>query len=133
MNNYIDILKKMNLKAIKNKDIPVSCLIIKDNKIISKAYNSRVKNKDPFQHAEILAIKKAAKVLNTYNLKECALITTLKPCKMCEEVIKEAKIKNVYYIVEKNKVVNNKINYIKINDDNYYFQSQIQDFFKDKR
>ena len=47
----------MNKKAIKNGDIPVSCVITKEGKIISSAYNKKYKNNNPFDHAEILAIK----------------------------------------------------------------------------
>ena len=133
MKNYYEILKKLNKLALKNNDIPVSCIITKDNKIISKAYNKRVKDNNPINHAEIIAIKKAAKKLKTYNLIDCQLYTTLKPCKMCEEVIKMSKIKKVYYILEQNKIVNNKINYIKINDDDNYFYKELTNFFKNKR
>lgn len=132
MNKY-NILKILNNKAINNDDVPVSCLIIKDGKIISKAYNKRNKNKNPFDHAEIIAIQKASKKLKTYNLSDCVLYTTLKPCSMCEEVIKESKIKKVYYILEKTKEVKNIIKYEKIDDINKYFEQEIKSFFKEKR
>ncbi|MBR4178091.1 MAG: nucleoside deaminase [Bacilli bacterium] len=132
MNKY-NILKILNKKAINNDDVPVSCLIIKDGKIISKAYNKRNKNKNPFDHAEIIAIQKASKKLKTYNLSDCVLYTTLKPCSMCEEVIKESKIKKVYYILEKTKEVKNIIKYEKIDDINKYFEQEIKSFFKEKR
>ena len=133
MKNYYEILKKLNKIALKNNDIPVSCIITKNNKIISKSYNKRVKDNNPINHAEIIAIKKAAKKLKTYNLIDCQLYTTLKPCKMCEEVIKMSKIKKVYYILDQNKIVNNKINYIKLNDDDNYFYKELTNFFKNKR
>ncbi len=133
MKNYYEILKKLNKLALKNNDIPVSCIITKNNKIISKSYNKRVKDNNPINHAEIIAIKKAAKKLKTYNLIDCQLYTTLKPCKMCEEVIKISKIKKVYYILDQNKIVNNKINYIKLNDDDNYFYKELTNFFKNKR
>ena len=133
MKNYYEILKKLNKLALKNNDIPVSCIITKNNKIISKSYNKRVKDNNPINHAEIIAIKKAAKKLKTYNLIDCQLYTTLKPCKMCEEVIKMSKIKKVYYILDQNKIVNNKINYIKLNDDDNYFYKELTNFFKNKR
>ncbi len=50
---------KLNKKAIKNGDVPVSCIIIKDGKIISKSYNQREYKKNPLYHSEILAIIKA--------------------------------------------------------------------------
>ena len=52
---------------------------------------------------------------------------------MCEEIIKEVKINNVYYILEKEKNVNRKINYIKIDIENEYFKNEIKHFFKMKR
>ena len=109
MKYVIGILKKMNQKAFVNDDIPVSAIIIKNNKIIAKAYNKKYKKNNPIYHAEILAIIKACKKLKTTNLSECNLITTLKPCSMCEEIIKEVKINNVYYILEKEKMLIEKL------------------------
>lgn len=128
-----EILKKLNIKAKNNEDVPVSCIVISNNKIISKGYNKRNKNKNPFDHAEIIAIKNASKKLNTYNLSDCIMYTTLKPCKMCEEVIKESKIKKVYYILEKKKDINRFLNYEKIEDINQYFECELRSFFKEKR
>lgn len=133
MNVKIEKLKNMNKKAIKNGDIPVSAMIIKNNKIISKSYNKKYKNNNPIHHAEILAIIKACKILKTTNLIDCELITTLKPCTMCESVIAEVKIRKVYYILEKNKKVNKKIEYIKINKENDIFKKELKNFFESKR
>ncbi len=133
MEKYIEKLKKLNKKALKNNDVPVSAIIIKNNKIIAKAYNKRNKNKNPLYHAEILAIEKASKKSKTYNLIECEMITTLKPCKMCEEVIKSSKIKKVYYLLDQKKNVNNKIDYQKLSDENDYFKLELSNFFADKR
>ena len=131
-NKIIQKLYKLCDKAAKNKDIPVSCIIIKNEKIVSSAYNRRVKDNDPLAHAEILAIKKAGKKLNTYNLIDCTLITTLYPCKMCREVIKEARIKKVIYLAENNKEINEKIEYIKYDDNNEY-SKKLKEFFKQIR
>ena len=134
MNNIINIFKKLNKKAIKNNDIPVSCLILKNNKIISYAYNMREKRKNPINHAEIIAIQKAAKKMNTWNLSDCELYVTLKPCNMCLEVIKSAHIKKVNYILDNNKIINNSIKFNKIGLSEYeYFEKEIKDFFADKR
>ena len=133
MNNIIDILKKLNFKAKINGDIPVSAIIIKDNKIIAKAYNQKFKNNNPLDHAEILAIKKACKKLNTTNLIDCEMYVTLKPCEMCANVINECRLKKVYYFADITKHVNNTIKYTKINDQSLYFSEEISDFFKNKR
>ena len=132
MNKYFDILKKLNAKARKNGDIPVSALIIKDDKIISKAYNKKYKNNNPFDHAEIIAIKKASKKLRTPNLSECILLVTLEPCSMCKEVIKESKIKNVFYLLDNSKIINYNVIYKKVESEPY-FSREIKAFFSDKR
>ena len=133
MEKLIKMLKKMNKKAIKNGDVPVSCIITKNNKIVSKAYNKKVKNTNPFDHAEIIAIKKACKKLKTENLGDCELIVTLKPCIMCEQVINQSRLKKVYYFNEQEKNVNNTIKYYKINEESTYFREELVNFFVNKR
>ena len=133
MNQCIEILKKMNNKAKKNGDIPVSAIILKDNKIIAKAYNKKYKNNNPFDHAEVLAIKKACKKLKTSNLIDCEMIVSLKPCKMCYELINECRLKKVYFILDNNKIINNTTEYIRIDTESKYFQGELSSFFKNKR
>ena len=94
-------LIKLAQKAAKKDEVPVSAIITKDGKIISQAYNKRTKNKNPLNHAEIMAILKASKKLRDWRLNDCALYVTLKPCSMCEEVIKQARISDVYYLLTK--------------------------------
>ena len=132
-NKIVNKLIELNKKAISNGDVPVSCIIVKDNNIIASAYNMRVKHNDPLSHAEILAIKKACKKLNSYNLSECTLYTTLYPCNMCVEVIKESRIKKVIYILDKEKDINRKIKYEKMFVNNNYFKEELSNFFVDKR
>jgi len=133
MKEYIEILKKLNKKAILNGDIPVSAIIVHKNKIIAKEYNKKYKNNDPFAHAEILVIRKAAKILKTPNLSNCEMYVTLYPCNMCREVINESKIKKIYYFTDKLKTINNKIYYKKIIDQECYFSQELSGFFKNKR
>ena len=91
----------MSKKAAKNNEVPISALIVKNNQIISKAYNKREKNHNILNHAEIIAINKASKKMQDWRLFECDLYVTLKPCSMCETVIKQSRIKNVYYLLDK--------------------------------
>ena len=133
MDDYIKILKKLNIKAKNNGDIPVSCIIFKENVIISKAYNKKYKNNNPLDHAEIIAIKNACKKLNTTNLIDCTMLVTLKPCKMCKELIKEVRLKQVYYILDNNKEINDTTKYHKISDSDSYFNKELIGFFRDKR
>ena len=128
------LLTILNRKAIRHNEVPVSCIITKGEKIISKAYNKKITKHDPTAHAEIIAIRKAAKKLKTWNLNECKLYVTLYPCKMCLNVINEARIKKIYYILDNEKEINNNIKIIKINSEkNNYFQDELKRFFKNKR
>ncbi len=76
---------------------PFGAVVVKDGKILSKAHNQVLKNNDPTAHAEINAIKKASKKLNTFDLSGCEIYTTCMPCPMCMGAIKWANIKTIYY------------------------------------
>jgi len=132
-NKIIEKLIGLNKRALQNGDVPVSCIITKDDKILSYAYNMKVKLNDPFAHAEILAIKKACKKINSYNLSDCTLYTSLYPCNMCLELIKESRIKKVKYILDKEKEINSKIECEKLFVKNEYFKEELSNFFVDKR
>ena len=128
------MLKKLNLMAIKHGDVPVSCLIVENDRIIASSYNKKKKNNDPFAHAEILAIRKACKRLKSNNLSDCKLYVSLMPCNMCKEVINEARIKEVYYILDSEKVVNNTTKFVKFSTSyQQYFKNELKNFFSDKR
>lgn len=127
-------IKKLNKKALKSKDVPVSCIIVKNNKIIAQEYNKKNKKNNPIAHAEILAIVKAAKRNKTWNLNDCELYVSMEPCNMCKAVLNEARIKKVYYILEKKKNVNDTTTYEMLTDaENKYFLSEIKEFFINKR
>lgn len=98
---YMKIAYDESLKCLKNNDVPVGAVLVMNDKIIAKSNNMRVKKNNPLYHAEIISIIKASKKLKTYNLNDCELYVTLKPCSMCDAVINIAKIKNVYYLLDK--------------------------------
>lgn len=102
MNNKIE-KKLLNLvnRAFNQKEVPVAAVVVCNNKIISSAYNKVEKNKDITAHAEILAIRKAAKKLKTWRLTDCELYVTLEPCDMCKRAIETSRIKEVFYYVDK--------------------------------
>lgn len=78
-------------------DVPIGCVIKKDGDIIAKAHNRRELDNDITAHAEILAIKKAQKKLNTSRLTGCEMYVTLEPCPMCGWAIIQSGIKNLYF------------------------------------
>lgn len=80
---------------------PFGAVIVKDKKIIAKAHNEVIKNNDPTCHAEIQAIRKAAKKEKTFDLSSCTLYATGEPCPMCFGAIHWAKIKKVYFACDR--------------------------------
>lgn len=107
---FYKILMKLCQKAMKKKEVPVSAIIVKNNKIIASAYNTRNRKKSVLNHAEVLAISKASKRLKDWRLDDCELYVTLKPCSMCESIIKQSRIKKVTYLLNK---IDNKKEYYK--------------------
>ena len=131
-------------KARKNEDVPVGAIVVRSNKIISKGYNKKEKNKNSILHAEIIAINKACKKLKTWRLDDCEIYITLEPCMMCTGAINQSRIKRVFYGSK-----NEKFGYIdqfdknKINSNHFpdvvggileiETTKLIKDFFKEKR
>lgn len=130
----IEKLYNLSLKAYKKGEIPVSAIIVKNNKAISKAYNKRNKSHNPMDHAEIIAIKRACKRLHTWKLNECVLYVSLEPCDMCREVINQSRIENVIYFTKNNKIINFKTNYEFLDSSyNIKFSKLLTNFFETKR
>mgnify|MGYP000864363662 CR=1 FL=1 len=76
---------------------PFGAVIIHQGTVIATAHNEVLKSNDPTAHAEMLAIRKAASVLNRFDLSDCELYTSCEPCPMCLSAIYWARIKTVYY------------------------------------
>lgn len=88
----------------KNKDeVPVGAVIVKNDKIIAKGYNTRESDRDASAHAEINAIKKACKKVKDFRLIGCDIYVTLEPCMMCLGAIMNARIDNLYFGAFNNK------------------------------
>ena len=91
-----EALKEAELAALED-EVPIGCVIVKDDVIIARAHNMRDKTNDPFGHAEILAIKIASKYLNDWQLVDCTLYVSLEPCIMCGGAIIQSRIPRVVY------------------------------------
>ena len=83
-------------KAYSIGEVPVGAVIVKDNKIVARAYNRKETGKDTTKHAEILAIQKASKKLETWRLLDCEMYVTLEPCSMCAGAMIQSRIQKVY-------------------------------------
>ncbi len=82
-------------KAVAKGDVPIGCVIVKDDRIIARGYNKRNAKKTTLAHAELLAIEKASKVMGDWRLEECTMYITLEPCQMCAGAIVQARIPRV--------------------------------------
>ncbi len=82
-------------KAAANGDVPIGCVIVHEGKVIARGYNRRNVDKTTLAHAEIMAIKKASKVLGDWRLEDCTMYVTLEPCQMCAGAIVQARIPKV--------------------------------------
>lgn len=136
---YIKLLLDEVKKAEKKDEVPVAALIVNEKgKVIAKAYNNREKTHLTINHAELICINKANKRMKNKFLDTCSLYVTLEPCDMCKAAIKEARIKNVYYLLNKNsekkqyfKTVFKLINNVSETQEKY--QQILTNFFKKRR
>ena len=100
MEKNIKYMKKAIKEAKKAElidEVPIGCIIVKNDKIISRGHNVRETKNNPLGHAELIAIAKASKKLNNWRLEDCDLYVTLEPCIMCSGAIVQSRIKNVYF------------------------------------
>lgn len=76
-------------------DVPIGCVLVRQDKIIARDYNRRNADKNVLSHAEVSAIRKACKKLGDWRLEDCVLYVTLEPCPMCAGAIIQARIPRV--------------------------------------
>lgn len=135
MNNkvYFDILINLAKKAYIKDEVPVAALIVKNNKIIARSINKRNKSSNLLGHAEISCVIKACKKIKDWRLNDCTMYVTLEPCHMCKEIIKESRIKKVYYLSSANKLINYKTKFIKEIKYKNNYSDLLTNFFENKR
>lgn len=95
-NKYMKLALKEAKKAFEKEEVPIGAVIVKDGKVISRAHNLRESKNQACAHAEILAIQKACKKIDSWRLENCDMYVTLEPCPMCAGAILNARIENVY-------------------------------------
>lgn len=93
---FMKIALKEAKKAYDKEEIPVGAVIVKDGKVVAKAHNLKELKNDTTKHAEILAIQKASKKLDSWRLQDCEMYVTLEPCSMCAGALIQSRIKKVY-------------------------------------
>ena len=139
MKNYMNIAIDEAKKSLKNGDIPVGALIIRNNKIISRAHNEKELQQNAVKHAEVLAIEKACNKMKTWHLDDCTLYTTMEPCLMCSGAVVQSRIKKVVFGIKNEKFGYSellsskyKIECIK-EDENGEILKMIKKFFEQRR
>ena len=82
-------------KAYALEEVPIGCVIVREEKIIARGYNRRNTDKNTLAHAELSAIKKASKKCGDWRLEDCTMYVTLEPCQMCAGAIVQSRMKKV--------------------------------------
>ena len=88
---------KLAKKGRELNEVPVGAIVTFKGEIIGKGYNQCIQNQDPTAHAEIIAMRAAAKYIGNYRLNECNLYVTLEPCLMCFGACVHARISKLIY------------------------------------
>ena len=78
-------------------EVPVGAIVVKDGAVVGHGHNRPVSSRDPTAHAEVMALRDAAKRVGNYRLAGCILYVTLEPCAMCAGAIMNARISRVVY------------------------------------
>lgn len=95
--NFMDLaLAEAEAAAIRG-EVPVGCVIARENVVLARAGNRTLVDRDPTAHAELLALREAARLIGSERLIDCDLYVTLEPCTMCTAAISFARIRRLYF------------------------------------
>lgn len=138
-------LQQANVAKAKG-EVPIGAVVVFENKVLAKAHNETITKHDPSGHAEIIAMREAARILQNARLNECDLYTTLEPCAMCAGAISHARIRRLYYGAadEKGGAIENTIQFFQNKNSLHKIEiyggicetqakEMLQEFFKAKR
>ena len=96
-NKFMKRAIELSIENVNSGGGPFGSIIVKNDKVIAEGSNKVTLNNDPTAHGEIVAIRKACKSLNNFNLSGCELYSTCEPCPMCLSAIYWSRIEKVYY------------------------------------
>ena len=94
---FMDLALEQAENAGKAGEVPIGCVIVRDGAVIARAGNRTQTDRDPTAHAEVLALREAARALGSERLTGCDLYVTLEPCTMCAAAISFARIRRLYF------------------------------------
>ena len=101
--HFMQLALREARRAWREDEVPVGAVIVHQQRVIAAAHNLREQWQDPTAHAEMIAIRRAAKAMGTWRLEDCTLYVTLEPCAMCAGAILQARIPLVVYGAEDRK------------------------------
>jgi len=84
-------------RALEHDDVPVGAVVVRDGEVVGAGRNERELRQDPTAHAELLALREAARSLGSWRLLDCVLYVTLEPCAMCAGAIVLARVPRVIF------------------------------------
>ena len=84
-------------RGLDEQEVPVGAVVVQDGRVIARAHNRPVHLSDPTGHAEILALRRAARRLGNYRLTDCTLYATIEPCAMCAGAMVHARLRRVVF------------------------------------
>lgn len=94
---FMDLALEQAENAEKAGEVPIGCVIVRDGEVVARAGNRTLTDRDPTAHAEVLALREAARTLGSERLTDCDLYVTLEPCTMCAAAISFARIRRLYF------------------------------------
>ena len=95
--SFMDLALEQAEAAGSAGEVPVGCVIVRDNAVIARAGNRTLTDRDPTAHAEMVALREAARASGTERLTDCDLYVTLEPCTMCAAAISFSRIRRLYF------------------------------------
>jgi tRNA(Arg) A34 adenosine deaminase TadA len=93
----MDLALKTAENAGKAGEVPIGCVVVRNYEVIATSANRTLTDYDPTGHAEIVALREAAKRIGSERLVDCDLYVTLEPCTMCAGAISLARVRRLYY------------------------------------
>ena len=97
MPSFMDMALAEARTAGSGGEVPVGCVIVRNGEVVARSGNRTLADRDPTAHAELIAIREAARLIGSERLDDCDLYVTLEPCAMCAGAVAFARIRRLYY------------------------------------
>jgi tRNA(adenine34) deaminase len=95
--NFMGLALREAQRGLDEDEVPVGAVVVQHGRVVARAHNRPIHLNDPTAHAEILALRRAARKLGNYRLNDCTLYVTIEPCAMCAGAIVQARLRRVVF------------------------------------